>query len=97
MEKEVSYMRAYEKLIRYAKIHTTSDPDCETCPSTVGQFDLAKLLVEELKELGVADARVDEHCYVYGTIPATAGYEDKPALGLIAQIGRASCRERVFV
>lgn len=82
-------MRAYERLIRYAMIHTTSDPDSETCPSTARQFDLAKVLVEEMKELGLSDVSVDEHCYVYGYIPATPGYEDKPALGLIAHMDTA--------
>lgn len=83
-------MRAYERLIRYAKVHTTSDPNNEAnCPSTQCQFDLARMLVEELKELGVSDARVDEHCYVYGSIPATPGCEGKPVLGLIAHMDTA--------
>ena len=70
-------MRAYERLLNYVKIYTTSDEDSTTVPSTARQFDLAKILVEELKGLGVADAHVDDKCYVYGTIPATAGCEDK--------------------
>ena len=82
-------MRAYERLIRYAKVYTTSDPDSETTPSTARQFDLAHILVDELKALGIADARVDDRCYVYGTIPATAGCGDKPALGLIAHMDTA--------
>ena len=79
-------MRAYERLIRYAMVHTTSDPESETCPSSPFQFDLANLLVAEMKALGISDAFADEHCYVYGTIPATAGCEEKPALGLIAHM-----------
>lgn len=63
--------------------------DQEQIPSTERQFDLAKQLVEELKALGVADARVDEHCYVYGTIPATKGYEEKASLGFIAHMDTA--------
>lgn len=82
-------MRAYERLIRYAQVYTTSDPDNEVWPSTARQFDLARMLVEELKALGVADARVDGQCYVYGSIPATHGCEDKPALGLIAHMDTA--------
>ena len=49
-------MRAYERLLRYVKIHTTSDPDSESCPSTACQFDLARALVEEMKSIGIADA-----------------------------------------
>ena len=82
-------MRAYERLIQYARIHTTSDPDSETCPSTSRQFDLANLLAEEMKNIGISNAKVDEHGYVYGFIPATAGCEEKPALGLIAHMDTA--------
>ena len=79
-------MRAYERMLNYIKIWTTSDSSSETVPSTSRQFDLAKLLVEEMKELGVEDAHVDEKCYVYGTLPATKGYEDKIKLGFIAHL-----------
>lgn len=82
-------MRAYERLLNYVKIYTTSDEDSTTVPSTARQFDLAKILVDELQSLGVTDARVDDKCYVYGTIPATAGYEDKKSLGLIAHMDTA--------
>ena len=51
-------MRAYERLLKYVKVHTTSDPNSGTHPSTLRQFDLAKILVEELKELGLTDARI---------------------------------------
>lgn len=82
-------MRAYERLLKYARVYTTSDPDSGTHPSAQREFDLAHLLVEELKSLGVENAFVDEHCYVYGSIPATEGYESKPALGLIAHMDTA--------
>ena len=82
-------MRAYERLINYAKVYTTSDPDSTTVPTTTRQFDLARMLVEELKAIGVADARLVPHCYVYGTIPATPGLEDKPAISLIAHMDTA--------
>ena len=83
-------MRAYERLLRYAQVYTTSDPHSGTHPSSQRQFDLARMLVEEMKELGIQDAAVDEHCYVYGTIPATPGYENQPALGLIAHMDTVS-------
>lgn len=79
-------MKAYERMLNYVKVWTTSDSGSETVPSTSRQFDLAKILVEEMKDLGVEDAHVDDKCYVYGTLPATKGYEDKAKLGLIAHI-----------
>lgn len=82
-------MKAYERLLQYVVLHTTSDETTGTHPSTARQFDLAKLLVEQLKALGVNDAHVDENCYVYGTLPATAGYENATRLGLIAHMDTA--------
>lgn len=79
-------MRAYERLLNYVKIHTTSDENSTATPTTERQFDLARVLVEEMQALGVQGAKVDENCYVYGWIPATPGYEDKPAIGLIAHL-----------
>ena len=64
-------MRAYERLLNYVKVYTTSDPVSDTHPTTARQFDLARMLVKELQDLGLADAHVDEHCYVYATLPAT--------------------------
>ena len=79
-------MRAYERLLKYVKVYTTSDPNSGTHPSTMRQFDLARQLVDELKALGLADAFVDEHCYVYATLPATLGSENAKPLGLIAHM-----------
>ena len=79
-------MRAYERLLKYVKVYTTSDPNSGTHPSTMRQFDLARQLVDELKALGLADAFVDEHCYVYATLPATPGSENAEPLGLIAHM-----------
>ncbi len=82
-------MRAYEYLLKYARVYTTSDPDSESCPSTSRQKDLAKILVEDLKKIGCVDARMDENGYVYASVPATPGCEEKPALGLIAHMDTA--------
>lgn len=82
-------MRAYEHFLKYVTIYTTSDEESTSHPTTARQFDLAHLLVEQLKELGVADAAVDEKCYVYGTLPATPGYEEKPALGFVSHMDTA--------
>ena len=62
-----------ERFIRYAKIDTQSDPNSTTCPSTMKQKNLGKLLVEELIAMGIKDAEMDEHGYVYATIPPNTG------------------------
>ena len=59
-----------ERFVKYAKIHTTSVEGSETYPSHERQFDLARVLVEELKDLGLKDAAVDDNCYVTATLPA---------------------------
>ena len=82
-------MRAYERFLDYVKVYTTSVEDQEQIPSADREFDLANRLVDELKELGVEDARVDANCYVYGTIPATPGCEMAPAIGFIAHMDTA--------
>ncbi|HEY1007009.1 MAG TPA: peptidase T [Sphingobacteriaceae bacterium] len=58
-----------ERFLRYVTIDTQSDPYSGTQPSTEKQKDLSRLLVEELQELGITDAHLDEHGYVYATIP----------------------------
>ena len=82
-------MRAYEYLLKYAAVWSTSDPESETTPSAARELTLAKLLAEDLRALGAADARVDEYGYVYGTLPAGEGCEALPALGLIAHMDTA--------
>lgn len=83
-------MKAYERLLSYVKVFTPSSEETSTSPSTQYQFDLARQLVQELKELGVEDASVDDHCYVYGHIPATEGYESRKKLGFIAHMDTVS-------
>lgn len=82
-------MKAYERFLSYVSVWTTSDETSDTVPSAAREFELAKMLVEEMKDMGIMNARVDEKGYVYGFIPATKGYEDKPALGLIAHMDTA--------
>ena len=79
-------MRAYERLIKYAKIHTASKEDVELTPSTERQFDLARVLEQELKAIGVQEVFVDQHCYVYGRIPASPGLEEKTPIGFLAHL-----------
>ena len=83
-------MKAYERLLSYVKVFTPSSEETGTSPSTQYQFDLARQLVQELQELGVKDASVDDHCYVYGHIPATEGYESCKKLGFIAHMDTVS-------
>jgi tripeptide aminopeptidase len=56
--------------LRYVKIDTQSDPTSKTTPSTEKQKNLGRLLAEELKQMGLSDAHMDDHCYVYATLPA---------------------------
>ena len=79
-------MRAYERFLNYVPVWTTSDETSDTVPSADRELVLARMLVEEMKGLGIADARVDNKGYVYGHIPATPGCEDKPSLGLVAHM-----------
>ncbi len=82
-------MKVHERFLKYVKIHTTSEDSSNTVPTTAIQFDLGKVLVEEMKAIGIQDCRIDDKCYVYGHIPATKGYEDKPSIGFIAHIDTA--------
>ena len=73
-----------ERFLRYVKVNTTPDPDSETSPSTERQFDLLRMLRDELIELGAKDVTLDEFGYVYAKIPATA--EGLPRLGFLAHV-----------
>jgi len=73
-----------QRLLRYVKINTKSDDASESIPSTKIQFDLANLLVDELKALGITDAHVDENCYVMGTLKGNV--DNAPKIGLIAHL-----------
>ncbi len=61
-----------ERFIKYVKIDTQSDAESSSCPSTLKQKDLGKVLVEELLEIGLTDAHMDENGYVYATIPSNS-------------------------
>ena len=79
-------MRAYERLIKYARVHTASAENGENTPSTERQFDLANMLADEMKSIGMTDVYVDEHCFVYGKIKASAGYESVTPIGFLAHL-----------
>jgi len=82
-------MRAYERLLNYVVIPTQSSEASDTTPSTPEQWNLAKVLVDELQALGLTDAFVDDKCYVYASIPATAGMENATVMGFIAHMDTA--------
>ena len=65
---------ALQRFLRYVRIDTQSRDSSETYPSTLKQLDLSRLLVEELREIGLSDAALDEQGYVMATLPATAGW-----------------------
>jgi len=71
-----------ERFLRYVRIDTTSDQDSDTYPSTAKQRELGEVLERELRELGLEDAELTEHGYVFATVPGTAG----PTVGLIAHM-----------
>jgi tripeptide aminopeptidase len=79
---------AAERFLRYVRIDTQSEEDSESYPSTAKQLDLLRLLREELGELGLADAAIDEHGYVTATIPATVG-RVVPAIAFFAHVDTA--------
>lgn len=83
-------MKAYERLLKYVVVRTPSDENSETVPSSTCQFNLARILEAEMKELGLTDVYLDDQCYLYGKLPATTGYEDKPVLGFIAHMDTVS-------
>lgn len=81
---------AVDRFVKYVKIDTQSKEDIGDVPSTQKQFDLAGLLLKELRELGLSNARLDEeHCYVYATLPSNLSADrtaQVPAVGFIAHM-----------
>lgn len=84
----MEYSTVLDKFLRYVKIDTQSSEEAaDKVPSTEKQRDLAKLLYEELVQLGASDVRYDaEHCYVYAVIPSNMDGKDIPAVGFIAHM-----------
>ncbi len=82
-------MKVCERFINYIKIDSQSDGESGLHPSTRGQFDMAKLLAGELREIGMDGVRVDGKCYVYASLPASPGLEKEDKIGLIAHMDTA--------
>ncbi len=79
-----------ERLVRYSRIETTSDRHATVIPSTATQWNLARLLVDELHAIGVGDVTLDDKCFLIARIPATQGCEKKPAIGFMAHFDTSS-------
>ena len=82
MSKELS--NVVKRFLKYVSVDTRSRDDADAIPSTQKQFDLARLIAAEMKELGLENVKLDEHCYVYGYVPATD--PSLPTLGFIAHM-----------
>jgi tripeptide aminopeptidase len=78
-----------DRFLRYVNIYTTSDPFSKTYPSTERQWDLLRLLRDELTSIGAAEVVLTEHGYVLATIPATPGYEHAPVVAFLAHVDTA--------
>jgi len=75
-----------ERFLRYVVIDTQSEENSPTYPSTPKQFDLLRLLVDELTAIGLTDISIDEHGYVFATIPSTSSKPNVPVIGFIAHV-----------
>lgn len=82
-------MKVEERFLKYVSYWTTSDEESTAHPSTARQFDLGKVLEQELKDLGLTKVVLTDNCYVYGLLPATSGMEDTKAVGFIAHMDTA--------
>ncbi|SFA40169.1 peptidase T. Metallo peptidase. MEROPS family M20B [Parageobacillus thermantarcticus] len=78
-----------ERFTKYVQVNTQSDPNSDTCPSTPGQLDLGKMLVEELKAIGMEEVTMDENGYVMATLPANTEKE-VPTIGFLAHMDTAT-------
>lgn len=79
-------MEVEERLLKYISIKTPCDENSDKVPTTSCQFNLAKILADELKDLGLTKVILDDKCFVYGILPATPGYEIRKKLGFIAHM-----------
>ena len=78
-----------ERFLKYVKIDTQSDPNSDTYPTTEKQKNMSKVLVEELLEMGVSDAHMNEFGYVYATIPGNTKKSNVPVVCLCSHVDTA--------
>ena len=79
-------MDIIERFLKYVSFETTSDETSQSCPSSPKELELGRFLAEEMKAIGLENARLDENGYAYGWLPATPGCEGEPTIGLIAHM-----------
>ena len=85
-----------ERLMRYVQIDTQSDPTANEHPTTEKQKDLSKLLLKELRGMGITNAETDEYGYVYATIPSNSDKKNIPAICFCSHVDTApDCSEPV--
>jgi len=82
-------MNVQERLLKYVSLWTTSDEDSTTTPSSDREFDLARELEKEMRDLGISKVLLTDHCYLYGLLPATPGCEDRRSVCFIAHLDTA--------
>ena len=78
-----------ERFLKYVSYWTTSDEEGTSNPTSPREFDLARVLEQELKDMGLTKVLLSDTCYVYGLLPSTPGMEGKKAIGLIAHMDTA--------
>ena len=78
-----------KRFIKYISISTDSNPDSTACPSSKEQWDLAKVLVEDLQNIGLEDVTLDENCYVMATLPSNCEDKNVPTIGFISHMDTA--------
>lgn len=79
-------MNVAQRFLNYVKINSISGEGRPTVPTTDCQWEMARFLEKELREMGLADVTLSEYCYVYGCLPASKGCEELPVMGLIAHM-----------
>ena len=80
------YRLTIPRFLKYVRFWTTSDRHNDETPSTPGQWDLARVLVDELRDLKIKDVTLTDHCYVIARLPASPGLEQRPPVGFLAHI-----------
>lgn len=89
MRKEQFTMNVEDRLLNYVRFWTTSDETTTQIPSSEREFELGHALMLELKQMGLSNVTLTDHCYVYALLPATPGMESKKAIGFIAHMDTA--------